>query len=176
MMDLSTAAVWVGAAASEAAFIWLFFGALYHGGQFALTKLRSLAVAVALLGVIGTPVAAYLITFAPSPGTRLVELRSNAARPLGDGVRFSLGGASPAQGRTLFETQNCLACHRLRGKGGNVAPDLWGVANRRDPEWIFRHFKSPQEVSPGTLMPRFGLSDDQFRDLTAHLMTLRENP
>ncbi len=176
MVEVPSAAVWAGAVVGEAGFIWLFFGALYHRGQFALTKLRSLAVAVALLGVIAMPMVAFLVTVAPPGGARLAEAQSRSAREPGSGSRFSLSGASAERGRTLFEGQNCLACHRVRGRGGSVAPDLWGVANRRDAEWIFRHFKNPQEVSPGTLMPRFALGDDQYRDLTAYLLTLRENP
>jgi mono/diheme cytochrome c family protein len=176
VVEVPAAAVWAGALLGEGGFIWLFFGALYHQGQFALTRLRSLAAAVALLGVIATPTIAYLMTVAPPGVARASGAKSAPARELATSSRFSLGAASAERGRALFEEQNCLACHRLRSRGGSVAPDLWGVANRRDPEWIFHHFKSPQEVSPGTLMPRFSLADDQFRDLTAYLLTLRDNP
>ena len=80
------------------------------------------------------------------------------------------------RGKLLFQEQNCLACHRVQGRGGSLAPDLWEVGSRRDVEWILRHFKDPQSVSPGTLMPRFPLPDDRFRDLAAYLLTLRDTP
>ncbi len=92
------------------------------------------------------------------------------------GIWSSDTTAAVKRGMAQFETQRCLACHRIKGRGGVMAPDLWGVADRRSAEWILRHFQAPQEVTPGTVMPRFLLSDSDFRDLTAYLLTLRDRP
>lgn len=77
-------------------------------------------------------------------------------------------------GKTLFMEKGCIGCHSIRGKGGNVGPDLTHVSKRRDTDWIFRHFKEPQKVSPGTVMPKFGFTDDEARALTMFVLSLSE--
>lgn len=77
-----------------------------------------------------------------------------------------------AQGRTIFERERCVTCHSVNGRGGVIAPDLAGVGQRRSAQWILDHFKDPQSVSPGTLMPRFNLEDTDFELLTAYLLAL----
>ncbi|MBI4499337.1 MAG: cytochrome c [Chloroflexi bacterium] len=157
---------------AEAGCIGLFFGLLY-GRNTPIGTGRGLAMCLALLGVIVVPPGGVLSWFSLSgqPPSPVLVARAAAAA-----TSFSLGNASPERGKRLFQEQSCLACHRLQGRGGAVAPDLWGVANRRDAAWIFRHFQDPQAVSPGTLMPRFPLSDGEFLDLTAYLLTLRDRP
>jgi len=77
-------------------------------------------------------------------------------------------------GKRLVQEQNCLACHRIQGKGGEVANDLSGVGNRRNAEWIYQHFQDPQKMSPGTLMPKFQLSEQELISLTAYMLTLKQ--
>lgn len=61
-----------------------------------------------------------------------------------------------ATGKTIFDEVNCLMCHLLNGEGGdgkghalNDAPDMDGVATRRDQanlrEWLKTHlFEEPR--------------------------------
>lgn len=72
-------------------------------------------------------------------------------------------------GKAIFEEKGCLACHRLYGRGGTAGPDLTYVAERRKSDWLFHHFKNPQEVSPGSVMPKFGFSDEEAGALTKFL-------
>lgn len=81
--------------------------------------------------------------------------------------------AAVARGKALIKEQNCQACHRIDGQGGSVGPDLSEVGRRRDADWLLRHFRDPQAVSPGTLMPRFQLPDADFGALTSYMLTLR---
>ena len=45
-------------------------------------------------------------------------------------------------GKALFQSKGCVACHTI-GKGKLVGPDLKGVTNRRDQEWIAKWLKEP---------------------------------
>ncbi|HLE81236.1 MAG TPA: c-type cytochrome [Dehalococcoidia bacterium] len=77
-------------------------------------------------------------------------------------------------GKRLVQEQNCLACHRIQGKGGEVASDLGGVGNRRSAEWIYQHFQDPQKMSSGTLMPKFHISEQEIISLTAYMLALKQ--
>lgn len=52
------------------------------------------------------------------------------------------------KGRKLFEDKNCLACHRLDKKGGNIAPDLTDEGKKIRPEWLFSFIQSPSRIRP----------------------------
>jgi mono/diheme cytochrome c family protein len=77
-------------------------------------------------------------------------------------------------GRRLFQEKGCGDCHALGGKGGTIGPALDQVGKRHDSDWIIAHFKNPQAVSPGTLMPQFNLSEQEVRALTEFLLSLSD--
>ncbi len=79
-----------------------------------------------------------------------------------------------AAGQRLFVEKGCEACHSLGGKGGNLGPALDQVAKRHDAQWIIGHFKNPQAVSPGSIMPQFGFSEQETRALTEFLLSLSD--
>jgi len=81
---------------------------------------------------------------------------------------------SAAQGQRLFQQKGCMGCHMVDGKGGVVGPALDNVGLRRTPEWILKHFRDPQSVSPGSVMPRFGFTESEARALTEFLVHLRD--
>lgn len=77
-------------------------------------------------------------------------------------------------GREVFGRNGCAACHSINGKGGKIGPDLTHVGTRRpDAEWHFRHFKDPQAVVPGSLMPKIDLSERELRELTDYMLSLK---
>lgn len=80
---------------------------------------------------------------------------------------------SAAQGQRLFMQKGCIGCHSIGNVGGNVGPALDEVATRRTPEWMISHFRDPQAVSPGTVMPKFGFTDSEARALTDFLVHLK---
>ena len=78
-----------------------------------------------------------------------------------------------AEGRRLFETQGCRGCHKLKGVGGSIGPDLTEEgASRRFPEWLARHFLDPNAVSRNSPMPNFHFTKEQARALTFYMLSL----
>ncbi len=66
----------------------------------------------------------------------------------------------------------CAGCHTIGG-GQLVGPDLAGVANRYDAEYLTKWIKDPISVDPKTTMPPLGLSDAQVKELVDFLLTLK---
>lgn len=88
----------------------------------------------------------------------------------------TLNATAATTGKQLFYSRyGCNACHIADYKNdkGYVGPALAGVGNRLTPAWTYKWLKDPNALRPGTLMPNFSLKDDEARDLTAFLMTLK---
>ncbi|HYL93150.1 MAG TPA: c-type cytochrome, partial [Alphaproteobacteria bacterium] len=88
----------------------------------------------------------------------------------------TLNPDAAAHGKQLFYAKYaCQSCHIADYKNdkGYVGPALASVGNRLTPVWVFKWLKDPNAIRPGTLMPNFSLKDDEARDLTAFLMTLK---
>ena len=122
-------------------------------------------------------------------------VRAPASRPVGMAVFavflvtvFSLLGVSLknlygvkridpgiAHGQTLFTSLGCTGCHRIHGTGGAIGPDLSYEGDvRPDREWHMKHFRDPQSVSPGSIMPKFPLTDAELHDLTSYVLSLKK--
>ena len=81
-----------------------------------------------------------------------------------------------AHGQALVKQLGCQGCHRIHGTGGAVGPDLSYVGDRRpDRAWHLKHFRDPPSVSPGSIMPKFPLTDQELNDLTSYILSLRKN-
>jgi ubiquinol-cytochrome c reductase cytochrome b subunit len=79
-----------------------------------------------------------------------------------------------AHGKALFKELGCAGCHRIHGEGGAIGPDLSYVADQRpEREWHLKHFRDPQSVAPGSIMPKLPLSDQELNDLTSYMLSLR---
>jgi ubiquinol-cytochrome c reductase cytochrome b subunit len=79
-----------------------------------------------------------------------------------------------AHGQTLFTNLGCTGCHRIHGTGGALGPDLsYEGDTRPDREWHLKHFRDPQSVSPGSIMPKFPLTDAELQDLTSYIVSLK---
>lgn len=76
-------------------------------------------------------------------------------------------------GRILYQKSSCSGCHSIHGSGGTTGPDLTHVGTRRDIDWLVRHFKDPQSVSPGSIMPKVTLPDDQLHQLAEYMLSLK---
>lgn len=90
-------------------------------------------------------------------------------------------------GRKLFSEKGCGGCHKIEGiSAGNIGPELTVVGSKYQHEfnyknikgehtvanWIFEHFKDPQAITTGTVMPNFGLTDEEAKALTIYMLSL----
>lgn len=76
------------------------------------------------------------------------------------------------QGRRLYGDLKCAYCHSIRGEGGTIGPDLSTVGARRDLTWLTLHFKNPQQVTPGSVMPQLRLAPEEINALGAYMESL----
>ncbi len=80
-------------------------------------------------------------------------------------------------GKQLFETKyQCQSCHTIGSSGGYVGPSLNNVGNWMTGAWIEAWLRNPQALVPGAIEPRHGFSEEEIRDLTAYLLTLKQSP
>ncbi|MCF6136970.1 cytochrome c oxidase subunit II [Pseudalkalibacillus berkeleyi] len=85
-----------------------------------------------------------------------------------------------AQGQKIFES-NCLQCHAVGDKGGNVGPSLTGFSDNEKVAGILEHNKDnikkwindPQDVKPGNNMPDFDFNEKQLDALADYLLELK---
>jgi len=88
----------------------------------------------------------------------------------------ALNADAAARGKQMFYSKyGCNACHIADYKNdkGYVGPPLASVGNWLTPMWTYKWLKDPNALRPATIMPNFNLKDDEARDLTAFLMTLK---
>lgn len=76
------------------------------------------------------------------------------------------------EGQRIYGELRCQSCHSIGGRGGIVAPPLDTVGSRRNREWLTNHFRNPQDLSPGSVMPNFGLLDKEIEALVIYMGSL----
>jgi mono/diheme cytochrome c family protein len=107
----------------------------------------------------------YILSAYQSPGLDTQTINPHA-----------LNADAAGRGKQLFYSKyGCQSCHIADYKNdkGYVGPALASVGNRLTPAWTYKWLKDPNALRPGTLMPNFNLKDEEARDLTAFLMTLK---
>ncbi|WP_439621711.1 c-type cytochrome [Gemmata sp.] len=118
--------------------------------------------------------------------TALVAVPACDATRSGERQQYaaSITGGDPARGRDAIGRRGCAACHTIPGVPGadaNVGPPLTRVGSRvylagvllNTPENMARWLRDPPAVDPRTAMPNVGATDDEVRDISAYLYTLR---
>lgn len=87
-------------------------------------------------------------------------------------------------GLELVRREGCLGCHKLRGVGGHVGPDLTEQGRKGRHYYSFRrikgdhsvvnwhreHFRDPGGVSPGSSMPAFDLPGREMEPLITFVL------
>jgi protein SCO1/2 len=58
---------------------------------------------------------------------------------------FGSDEAAVKKGRSLFQARGCFGCHTV-GKGKLAGPDLAGVTERREADWLRKWLKTPDEL------------------------------
>jgi len=82
-------------------------------------------------------------------------------------------GALVEEGRAAFTRVGCSNCHRVRGVGTVMAPDLSRVGAKHDVAYLERWLRDPREVHPSGHMPALELTEDDIKALAAYLAAQR---
>ncbi len=96
------------------------------------------------------------------------------------------------RGRRLLAELNCVGCHRLQDveRPAMLGPDLTNIGTKVTREWIYKWLKEPQtltdkdgnvtvngyETEDEPRMPKFRLTEQELRSLSAYLSTLQSKP
>ena len=87
-------------------------------------------------------------------------------------------------GKNLVRTLNCVGCHPIDGKGGDIRkfyedtalapPDLTGEGDKVQADWLFEFLKKPAVLRPWLTirMPDFGLTDQQASVIVEYFNSL----
>jgi mono/diheme cytochrome c family protein len=90
------------------------------------------------------------------------------------------------EGQLIFNREGCLGCHKARGVGGIIGPDLTEQGEKTRHEysfqnieteqtisnWLKEHFKDPEMVSPGSQMLKIDLPEEELDALTTFVLGL----
>jgi mono/diheme cytochrome c family protein len=95
-------------------------------------------------------------------------------------------GGSVQRGKNLVESVGCKGCHivtpedreiRVTDVTYDIAPDLSRIGSKVNRDWLYAWIRNPKQYHPESTMPDLRLTDAEALDVTAYLMTLKEeNP
>jgi len=89
-------------------------------------------------------------------------------------------GGDPAHAPELLRRYGCAGCHTIpgvTGADGEVGPPLSGLVHRvyiggvatNTPDHLVQWITAPQSLSPQSVMPPSGISEQEARDVAAYL-------
>jgi ubiquinol-cytochrome c reductase cytochrome b subunit len=96
----------------------------------------------------------------------LLKLTPRNAQALQSAPDFAVEAAM------LYESHKCGSCHLTNRAGMKAGPPLNGLARRRTRTWVERHFREPQVMSPGTIMPPYTFRPRQMEAMVSYLFAL----
>ncbi len=100
------------------------------------------------------------------------------------------------RGERLVKNVGCMGCHAietdevpveaLKARDARTAPDpvawqrrfgpdLSRIGSKARPEWIYGWIRNPKSYNPETRMPNLRLTEQEAQDITAYLMSLKDN-
>ncbi len=112
--------------------------------------------------------------------------------PASSGIAQSEKAGSAEKGKEIFDSK-CTMCHTIGG-GKKMGPDLKGVTERREHEWLVKFISNPEKMFEendpiatellkeynGLKMPNSNLSEEQVNDVIAYIKaeseTSKTNP
>jgi mono/diheme cytochrome c family protein len=100
---------------------------------------------------------------------------ANIPRETGDPAIGVQQAGEVAQGERLVGEKACLGCHIIGDGGGHIGPSLNGVVSRKGADDVARKIVDPTFDSSTSMMPNFGLSEEEAGWITAYLATVNNN-
>ena len=76
------------------------------------------------------------------------------------------------KGAMLYQAQHCSSCHIVNGAGMQVGPPLNGTGARHNRAWLEEHFRDPQKMSPGSVMPPSKFNPQEMDQMIQFLLAL----
>lgn len=77
-------------------------------------------------------------------------------------------------GEKLVQTLGCAGCHTVAGQAANNhGPELSSLGSKVKAEWLYSWLKNPKAYHPETRMPSLRLSDEEAANITAYLLSFR---
>jgi ubiquinol-cytochrome c reductase cytochrome b subunit len=112
---------------------------------------------------------------APAPTNEVAGSATSAASPAKPGSSQPNTAAPTAdsqEGRGLFVSVGCAACHKIEGKGGVAGPDLSHEANLgRSSQWLTTQITDPLKHVPTSIMPAHkNLTPPQLKSLADFIL------
>src|SRR6266567_1962304 len=114
--------------------------------------------------------------------TTALLAQTNRARSIPDKLRAAAiqeNNYQPAghAGKLITELA-CLSCHRVNGRGGDMAPDLTWEGSSVQQTWLMDFLHNPNTLRPSLIrrMPRFNLSDSDNKELTGYILAVYQSP
>ncbi|MCB9883657.1 MAG: c-type cytochrome [Planctomycetes bacterium] len=80
-----------------------------------------------------------------------------------------------ANGKELFETRGCMACHAIDGVGSDWAADLSRVGEKAKYDYLVEWVKNPRKRNPNAVMPNLRLTEDEAKNIASYLETRKSN-
>ncbi len=106
----------------------------------------------------------------------VMGFREDGRRPGEAKIEETKEEISPAdvvEGRKVFETMECYRCHRIAGRGGEIAPELTRIGDKVREDWLLDWLAKPENYNLNMLDDRpIILSDEQVRALAYYLLSL----
>lgn len=92
---------------------------------------------------------------------------------LGISALLSTAAFAESAGEKVFN-QKCAMCHKVKGKGGAIGPDLSKISSKMAEPKLREKLINPKKSNPGTSMPSFAtLPQNDMSALLTYLKGLK---
>jgi len=78
----------------------------------------------------------------------------------------------------LMNDLACFSCHRINGRGSDMAPDLTWEGSAVQRKWLEDFLQNPNTLRPALIrrMPKFNLTPDEISTLSDYIMAVYQTP
>jgi len=78
----------------------------------------------------------------------------------------------------LMNDLACFSCHRINGRGSDLAPDLTWEGSSVQRKWLEDFLRNPNTLRPALIrrMPKFNLKPEEITTLADYIMTVYQTP